>query len=87
MANLINVIRKPIIWVYISVIYIWFYFISKFIASVGPPFIVAKIADTDNSISFSEFKKAFLTYAQKGSEEVGINTQYVLSYIPRVWSS
>lgn len=71
-------IHKPVVWIYISIIYIWFYITAKVLASLAPLFLISKIADTDNSLSFLELKKAFLIYVQEGANEAGINTQYFL---------
>lgn len=78
MANIVQVIRKPIIWLYVSVIYIWIFIIFKFIASVGPPFVIAKIADTDDSLSLAELKKAFMIYIHEASEKIDISSQFIL---------
>ncbi len=78
MSNFLDFFRKPIVWIYISVIYICFFAISILIATVGPPFVIAKISDTDSSLSFTELKKAFLTYAQEGAKRLDYNYEYVL---------
>lgn len=85
MTNFLDFFKKPIVWIYISVIYIWLFAISILVATLGPTFVVAKIADNDNSISFTELKTAFLTYIQEAAKMLNYDYNYVLySYISNV---
>lgn len=78
MNKFIDFIRRPNIWICISIIYIWFYMTAKVVASLAPPYLIAKIADSDNSLSVVELKKALLIYIQEGAQEAGISSQYFL---------
>lgn len=62
----------------VSVAYIWLFTLSTFVASVGPPMVIAKIADTDKSISFNDLKESFLIYAQESSNKLNLSYDFLL---------
>jgi len=76
-TNFINYLKKPTLWIYISVIYIWILAIGKLIASLGPPYIIAQIVKTDNSVSFQELKQSFLIYISEVAKKLHYTPEYV----------
>ena len=62
----------------VSVAYIWLFTLSTFVASFGPPLVIAKIADTDKSISFNDLKESFFIYAQEASKKLNVKCKYLL---------
>ncbi len=85
MLNFLSFFKKPIVWIYILVVYIWILAISVLFVVLSPTFIVAKIADNDDSISFTELKTAFLTYTQEAANRLNLDYNFVLySYISNV---
>lgn len=68
----------------VSVAYLWLFTLSTFVASVGPPIVIAKIADTDKSMSFNDLKEAFLIYAQEASKTM--NLSYDFLFYSLLWN-
>lgn len=67
------------IWLVISVIYIWLYSIGIFIAAIGPPLIFAEITTSKgNQISMTAIGKGVVLYAQEGSKKLNVNYNYFL---------
>ena len=62
----------------VSVACIWLFTLSTFVASVGPPMVIAKIADTDKSMSFNDLKESFLIYAQEASKTMNLSFNFLL---------
>ncbi len=70
-------LKNPKLWIYSSVIYIWFLSIAKLFASLGPVFVIARIGRADNSLSFLDLKRAFLTYVTEAASRLSYNPEYV----------
>ncbi len=67
------------IWLVISVIYIWLYSIGVFFAAIGPPLIIAKITtNKDNQISMTAIENSLVRYAQDGSKTLNVKYSYFL---------
>lgn len=78
MNNKKKILERPMIIIAVSVAYIWLFTLSTFVASVGPPMVIAKIADTDKSMSFSDLKESFLIYAQESSKKLNLSYDFLL---------
>ncbi len=65
-------------WIILSVLYVWLFSASIFIASIGPPIVMAMIVNTNNSISLADLTKSFLYYAQEGSNKLNVKYDYFL---------
>lgn len=78
MNTMFNVIKKPYVWIFVSVVYVWLLGLSKLIATLGPPFVISIIAHTKNSFWLSDFGKAFPFYAQEVANKLGYKYEYVL---------
>ena len=61
-------------WIIVSVLYVWLFAVSIFIASIGPTIVMAMI---DQYISFADLTKSFLYYAQEGSNKLNFEYDYV----------
>ncbi len=66
------------VWVSVAVVYLWLFSASMFLASIGPPVVMAKIATTQETISLQDLKKAVSVYAQEASNKLNIDYNYVL---------
>jgi hypothetical protein len=77
MTRIYNAIKKPYVWIFASVVYVWLLGLGKLIATLGPPFVILLIAHTKNSFWLSDFRKAFLFYAQEVANKLGYKYEYV----------
>jgi hypothetical protein len=85
MTRMFDAIKKPYVWIFASVVYIWLLGLSKLIATLGPPFVISIIAHTKNSFWLSDLGKAFPFYAQEVANKLGYKYEYVLySFIANV---
>ena len=73
MSRFIDKLKKPIVWLYFSVIYIWLLSISVLVATLGPPFVLSLIAHPKNSSSFSYFIESFSLYVQEVTKELNVS--------------
>lgn len=69
----VSILRRPIVWVYLSVIYIWVLAISVLIATLGPPYVLSLVTHPKNSSSFSYFIESFPLYVQEATKELNIS--------------
>lgn len=68
-----TIIKRPKLWIIISLIYIWLYSIGVFIAAVGPPLIIANVLTNKNDkISMQKIEKGFVLYAQEASKTLNV---------------
>jgi len=77
-TSVYNVVKKPYVWIFASVVYVWLLALSKLIATLGPPFVISLIVHTKNSFWLSDFGQAFLFYAQEAASKLGYKYEYVL---------
>jgi len=73
-----DAIKKPYVWIFASVVYIWLLGLSKLFATLGPPYVFSKGFSTSMQFSVSGLGKAFLFYAQEAAKGLGYNYEYVL---------
>jgi len=73
MARFIDKLKKPIVWIYFSVIYIWLLSISVLVATLVPPFVLSLIAHPKNSSPFSYFIESFPLYIQTATKELNVS--------------
>jgi len=73
MAYFIDNLKKPIAWIYFSVIYIWLLSISVLVATLGPPYVLSLLVHPKNSSSFSYFIESFPLYVQEATKELNIS--------------
>ncbi len=78
MTRILDIIRKPYIWIFISVVYIWLLAFSKLFATLGPPYVFSKGFSTTMHFSLSSLTEAFLFYAQEVAKLSGYKYEYVL---------
>lgn len=78
MTKMFDAIKKPYVWIFASVVYIWLLGLSKLFATLGPPYVFSKGFSTSMQFSVSGLGKAFLFYAQEAAKGLGYNYEYVL---------
>ncbi len=69
----VSILKRPIVWVYLSVIYIWVIAISVLIATLGPPYVLSLVVHPKNLSSFSYFIESFPLYVQEATKELNIS--------------
>jgi hypothetical protein len=85
MTRMLDAIKKPNVWIFASVVYIWLLGLTKLIATLGPSYVISRITGTNNFFSISGIEKAFLIYAQEAANKLGYKYEYVLySFIANV---
>ena len=85
MNKMLDAMKKPNLWIILSVGYLWLLGIGKLIATLGPPFVISRIMETKNSFSISGFVNAFVIYAQEAAPKLGYTYKFVLySFISNV---
>jgi hypothetical protein len=72
------ILKRPMVWVSIAVIYMWLFSLSMFIASIGPPLVMAKIVTGENAMSVTAINNAFLLYVQEASSKLNIKYNFLL---------
>jgi hypothetical protein len=70
--------KRPMVWVSFAVIYMWLYSLSIFVASVGPPLVMANIVTGKDAISLAALNNAFLHYVQEASSKLNVKYNYIL---------
>lgn len=78
MARVFDTIKKPYVWIFASVVYIWLLGLVKLFATLGPIYVISAIAHTKNSLWISDIGKAFQFYAQEAANQLGYTYNYVL---------
>ena len=78
MTRVVDAVKKPYLWIFASVVYIWLLGLSKLFATLGPPYVFSKGFSTSMQFSASGFGKAFLFYAQEVAKVLGYKYEYVL---------
>ncbi|HAM50573.1 MAG TPA: hypothetical protein DCP92_07690 [Nitrospiraceae bacterium] len=78
MAKMFDAMKKPYVWIFASVVYIWLLGLIKLFATIGPAYVILRIAHTKNSFWITDIGKAFLFYAQEVSKQWGYRYEYVL---------
>src|SRR4030042_2284793 len=78
MTRVFYAVRKPYVFIFSSVVYIWLLGLSKLFATLGPPYVFSKGFSTSMQFSVSGLGKAFLFYAQEAAKGLGYNYEYVL---------
>jgi len=78
MARVFDAIKKPYVWIFASVVYIWLLGLIKVFAALGPTYVISTIAHTKNSLWISDVGKAFIFYAQEVAKQLGYKYEYVL---------
>jgi hypothetical protein len=78
MNNQIPIFKRPMVWVSIAVIYMWLFSLSIFIASIGPPLVIAKIVIAKNVMSLTAINNAFLLYVQEASNKLNVKYNFIL---------
>ncbi len=78
MSRIFTAVKRPYVWIFASVVYIWLLGLSKLFATLGPPYVFSKGFSTSMQFSVSGLGKAFLFYAQEVAKVLGYKYEYVL---------
>ena len=77
MVRFIDVLKKPILWIYFSVIYIWLLSISVIFATLGPPYVLARLVRPKNSSLFTAFIESFHLYVREAARMLNVSDNIV----------
>lgn len=78
MTRMFGAIKKPYVWIFASVVYIWLLGLIKLFATLGHIYVISIIIHTSNSFWILDVVKAFLFYAQELANQSGHKYEYVL---------
>ena len=78
MSRIFTAVKRPYVWIFASVVYIWLLGLSKLFATLGPPYVFSNGFSTNMRFSISGLGQAFLFYAQEGAKALGLKYEYVL---------
>ena len=77
MAHFINTLKKPIVWIYFSVIYIWLLSLSVLVATLGPPYVLVRIARPKNTSLITDFIESFHSYVKETARTLNVSDNIV----------
>ena len=69
--------KNPRTWIWAIASLLIIFHLLKILAIVGPPIVIAQIADADNSLTLIEIKKAFTTYIQGTGSRLELNEEQI----------
>jgi hypothetical protein len=77
MSRFTSALKKPIVWIYLSVAYIWLLSISVLVATLGPPYLLALMVRRKNSSLFSAFIDSFHLYVNETAGALHVTNDFV----------
>jgi hypothetical protein len=78
MPRMLDAIKKPKVWFIVCLVYIWLFGLGKLFATIGPPYLISRIANANNAFSISAIGKSFLYYTHEVANRLGYKYEYVL---------